>query len=148
MNDRYVDELELAELLGNENEACAMARGALASGAGYISHRGSVPATHLVGTYRARMKSTAAKAIATVGLADAVNALDAAGTTRVAIGDIGGPSDVALHRLRRPRPGTSSGVHRRRASDRPRSRDRAVSLGSRVSAPMLTCALVRGSTQS
>lgn len=70
-----------------------MARDALAAGADFFSPRGSVPATHLVGTYRVRMKSTAAKSTATVGLAEAVSALDAAGTARVAIGDIGGPSD-------------------------------------------------------
>lgn len=70
-----------------------MARAALAAGATHTNPRGSIPATHLVGAYRVRMMSTAAKGIATVGLAEAVSALDAAGTASVAIGDIGGPSD-------------------------------------------------------
>ena len=70
-----------------------MARAALAAGAAHTSPRRSVPATHLVAAYRVRMRSTAAKGIAAVGLAEAVSALDAAGAASVAIGDIGGPSD-------------------------------------------------------
>jgi hypothetical protein len=70
-----------------------MARNALAAGADFTAPRGGVAAFGLAGDYRVRMNTTAAKGIATVGLTEAVSALDAAGAARVAIGDIGGPSD-------------------------------------------------------
>lgn len=93
MNDRGVDRSDFAALLNADDEACARARGALAAGADFISPRGDVPATHLVGTYRVRLRSTAARAIPTVGLAKAVGALDAAGNAHVSIGEIGGRAD-------------------------------------------------------
>jgi hypothetical protein len=90
VNDRCVDRSELAALLNN-NMACVMARDALASGADFRTPQGAVSAVELMRTYRVRLKLTAAKTIATVGMAEAVRILDAAGTVRIAIGGIDGP---------------------------------------------------------
>lgn len=87
-----MDRSELASLLSADDEACSMARRALAAGAEFDSPRGCVSAAELADTYRARNQITAEQGIATVGLAEAVTALRAAGTSRVAIGGIGGQS--------------------------------------------------------
>ena len=89
-----MDRDELAALLDADEEACAMARSALAAGADLYGPYGGVPATSLAGTYRGRMKTSAEKGIPTVGLAEAVSTLEAAGASIVATGWIGGPSDT------------------------------------------------------
>jgi hypothetical protein len=89
MNDRGVDRSELAALLSADDTACAMARDALAAGVDFTSPRGTVSAVELMRTYQVRMKLTSARGIATIGMAAAVSALDAAGTSRIAIGSIG-----------------------------------------------------------
>ena len=88
-----MDRDEFAALLGANGEACTMACSALSAGADFTAPRGNAAAVSLARTCRIRMRTTAARGIATVGLVEAVSALDAAGTARVAIGDIGGPSD-------------------------------------------------------
>ena len=87
-----MDRTELAALLGADDAACTMARSALVAGADFSAPRGEANAARLAGTYRTRMRISDAKNVATVGLAKAVGALDAAGSSRVAIGIVEGRS--------------------------------------------------------
>ena len=67
-----------------------MARAALADGAVFVSPRSSVRADEMAGSYWARAQITSDQGIATVGLAQAVQVLRAAGTSRINVGGIGG----------------------------------------------------------
>jgi hypothetical protein len=87
----HVEREQLAELLGDQTEACGPASDALLGGGDFVVWDGLVPAGSLAGTYAVRLEHTQEKGIETLGLPESVEMLRRYEGDPLRLGRIGAP---------------------------------------------------------